>query len=250
VVAVCLRSQAPPSARLPLSCAGPVLRQRVHANVDTKTDEITGFQPLLEGLDLAGPCTATAGAPSRSTRSPTCTPPRPAPPTWPTGSAVIGPSRRCTTSATPPSPSTPPRSARQRPQGHGQPPQPSPSASCGGTATATSLPRCAATPATPPGSCPCWASPARETDQPALAETLAGTPDSHGPLVGRMGQVAASTNRAIVQHQQVCRLSWRDLSISRLPACLIGDHPQQGGNHAVRAADLPRHQSHHTAPGA
>jgi len=57
------------------------------------------------------------------------------------------------------------------------------SASCDGTATATSLLRCAATPATPPGVLPCWASQARETDKPALAETLAGTPDSHGLLV-------------------------------------------------------------------
>ena len=45
--------------------------------------------------------------------------------------------------------------------------------------------------ATPPGSCPCWASPARETDQPARAQTLAGTPDSLGLLVGRIGPVAA-----------------------------------------------------------
>jgi predicted transposase YbfD/YdcC len=81
----------------------------------------------------------------------------------------------------------------------------SPSASSRPTATATSPPGCAATPATPPGSCRrCWASPAREPDQPARAETLAGTPDSHGLLVGRMGPVAASTNRAIVQHQAGC----------------------------------------------
>jgi predicted transposase YbfD/YdcC len=48
----------------------------------------------------------------------------------------------------------------------------SPSASCISTATATSLPRCAATPATPPASCPCSASPAREPDTPARAEAL------------------------------------------------------------------------------
>jgi hypothetical protein len=35
-------------------------------------------------------------------------------------------------------------------------------------ATATSPPRCAATPATPPGSCRCWASQADEPDTPAL----------------------------------------------------------------------------------
>jgi hypothetical protein len=36
------------------------------------------------------------------------------------------------------------------------------SASCAPTVTATSPPRYAATPATPPESCPCWASPARK----------------------------------------------------------------------------------------
>jgi len=39
------------------------------------------------------------------------TTPRPAPPGWPTSSGGTGRSRRCTTSATPPSPRTPPRSA-------------------------------------------------------------------------------------------------------------------------------------------
>jgi hypothetical protein len=43
---------------------------------------------------------------------------------WPTGSAGPGASRRCTTSATPPSPSKPPRSTPAPPQGHGQPAQP------------------------------------------------------------------------------------------------------------------------------
>ena len=38
------------------------------------------------------------------------------------------------------------------------------------TGTATSPPRCAATPATPPGCCPCWASPAREPSIPQLAD--------------------------------------------------------------------------------
>jgi len=45
---------------------------------------------------------------------------------------------------------------------------PWPSASCAHAATATSPPRCAATPATPPESCHSWASQARETDTPAL----------------------------------------------------------------------------------
>jgi len=44
----------------------------------------------------------------------------------------------------------------------------SPSASCAHTALATSPPRCAATPATPPESCHCEASPARETGTAAL----------------------------------------------------------------------------------
>jgi hypothetical protein len=45
---------------------------------------------------------------------------------------------------------------------------PWPSASCGGTVTATSPPPCVAMPATPPESCPCSASQAREPDTPAL----------------------------------------------------------------------------------
>ena len=44
----------------------------------------------------------------------------------------------------------------------------SPSASCTPAATTTSPPRCAVTPATPPGSCRCWASQADEPDTPAL----------------------------------------------------------------------------------
>jgi predicted transposase YbfD/YdcC len=95
-------------------------------------------------------------------------PPRQAPPASPTGSAGTGASRR-TTSAMSPSPRTPLRSApAPRPA-----PWPacatSPSASSRPTVTATSPPRCAATPATPPESCHCLASPARETDQPARA---------------------------------------------------------------------------------
>src|SRR5919107_2937524 len=42
----------------------------------------------------------------------------------------------------------------------------------------------------------------------------------------------------------------RELSISRLPVCLLGDHPREGGNHAVRAADLPRRQPLDRAAGS
>ena len=49
---------------------------------------------------------------------------------------------------------------------------PWPSASWAYTATAASPPRCAATPATPPDPSHSWASPARETDTTALAESL------------------------------------------------------------------------------
>jgi hypothetical protein len=50
--------------------------------------------------------------------------PRPAPPGWPSASAGTGRSRRCTTSATPPLPRTPPRCAPDPPRrscGPGQP---------------------------------------------------------------------------------------------------------------------------------
>ncbi len=90
---------------------------------------------------------------------------RPGPP-CPAGSAGTGASRRCTRSATPPSPRTPPRPAQATP------PRPWPacatslSASCVSAATATLPPRCAATPRTPTESWPCWVSQAREPDTP------------------------------------------------------------------------------------
>ncbi|HEX8860283.1 MAG TPA: ISAs1 family transposase [Actinomycetes bacterium] len=77
-----------------------------------------------------------------------------------------------TTSATPPSPRTPPRSVPATPHKPWPAYATSPSPSCASAATATSPPRCAATPATPPESCHCSASPARESDIPALAEAL------------------------------------------------------------------------------
>jgi hypothetical protein len=49
---------------------------------------------------------------------------------------------------------------------------PWPSASCASTAGTTSRQPYAATPATPPESCRCWASPAHEPATPALAEAL------------------------------------------------------------------------------
>ena len=48
---------------------GAVLAQH---QVDGAPEEVTGFQPLLAGLDLTGvTVTAAAGAPWSSTRSPT-----------------------------------------------------------------------------------------------------------------------------------------------------------------------------------
>jgi len=61
--------------------------------------------------------------------------------------------------------------------------------------------------ATPPGSCPAGHHKPVKPTSPHVPRPLAGTPDSHGLLVGRMGPVAASTNRAIVQRQEGCRLS-------------------------------------------
>ncbi len=94
------------------------------------------------------------------------------PPAWPTGSGATGASRRCTTSAMSPSPRTPARSAPAPHRG----PWPAcatwPSASCALAATATSPPRCDATPATLPESCHSLASPARETGTPALCRGL------------------------------------------------------------------------------
>jgi hypothetical protein len=75
------------------------------------------------------------------------------------------------------------------------------------TATATSPPRCAATPATPPESCHGLASPACEPDQPALTETPSRDAGRPRPLGSPDRTVAPSTNRAIVQHQEGCRFS-------------------------------------------
>jgi predicted transposase YbfD/YdcC len=90
------------------------------------------------------------------------------PPDSQTGPEATGASRRCTTSATPPSPRTPPRPVPAPHPG----PWPAcatwPSASCTPAATTTSPPRCAATPATPPGPSRCLASPADEPDTLAL----------------------------------------------------------------------------------
>jgi DDE_Tnp_1-associated len=60
----------------------------------------------------------------------------------------------------------------------------SPSASCAPTGTATSPPRCAATPATPPESCPCWASQAVKPKGPHDPAAIAGRHE-HLMLVGR-----------------------------------------------------------------
>jgi hypothetical protein len=82
----------------------------------------------------------------------------------------------------------------------------SPSASCTHAATAASLPRCAAPSATPPGSCHCWASPAREPDilapcrgpgrspRWALLVTLAGAAPA-SPCRGTLPRTPAGPRR-------------------------------------------------------
>jgi Transposase DDE domain len=77
-------------------------------------------------------------------------------------------SRRCTTSATPPSPRTPPSSAAATRPGPWPAYATSPLPSSGGMVTTTSPPRCAATPATPPESCHCLALQAHEPVIPTL----------------------------------------------------------------------------------
>jgi predicted transposase YbfD/YdcC len=78
------------------------------------------------------------------------------------------------TSATSPSPRTPPRSAPAPPPTPWPACATSPSPPCAPTATATSPPPSATTPATPPASCPCSASQAREPDKPALCRGPGG----------------------------------------------------------------------------
>ena len=73
---------------------------------------------------------AAGGAPRPPTRSPAWSTPRPAPPGWPTTSAGTGRSRRCTTSATPPLPRTPPRCALDPPRRSWRPCATWPSACC------------------------------------------------------------------------------------------------------------------------
>ena len=73
---------------------------------------------------------------------------RPAPPAWPTCCAATGRSRRCTTSATSPSPRTAPRSAPAPPPTSWRPCATWSSGCSVGRGRSTSPPRCAATPAT------------------------------------------------------------------------------------------------------
>jgi hypothetical protein len=91
-----------------------------------------------------------------------------------TAGAATGTSRRCTTSATSPSPRTPPRAPGNTPWGMASLCNPWPSASCASTAGTTSPPRRAATPATPPESCHCSAAPAHEPATPALCRGPGG----------------------------------------------------------------------------
>jgi hypothetical protein len=73
---------------------------------------------------------------------------------------------------------------------------PWPSASCAPAGIATSPPRCAATPATPPAYCHCWALPAYEPDVPVRcrrAACMIGTThwDARGDqLIARPGRMA------------------------------------------------------------
>jgi predicted transposase YbfD/YdcC len=80
---------------------------------------------------------------------------------------------------------------------------PWPSASCAPTGTATSPPRCAATPATPPQSCPCWASQAVKPNGPHHPAAVAGRHEhlmlSEGRRRGvrRRGQLGAAPNHEL-----------------------------------------------------
>jgi predicted transposase YbfD/YdcC len=151
-------------------------RDRSHGRVEIRRLQVTtvaglGFPHATQAIRITRrvrPLHSRRWRTVTSTRLPTSPPPRPTPRAWPTGSAAIGASRRCTTSAMSPSPRTPARSAPATPLGPWPACATLPSASCAPTATATSPPRCAATPATPPESCPCSVSPARETERPAL----------------------------------------------------------------------------------
>src|ERR687888_884001 len=59
---------------------------------------------------------------------------------------------------------------------------------------------------------------------------------------------APSTDRAIVPGRRGLQIFGGACRFHGCPLVQRGDHPQQGGSHAVRAADLPRHQPRDTAP--
>src|SRR5512132_1042121 len=101
-------------------------------------------------------------------RSPALASPRPARPASPTCCAGTGRSRRCTTFATSPSPRTPPRSAPVPAPTSWRPCATWSSACSAGPGRSTSPPRCATTPATPPGPWPPSASP---REQPPITRT-------------------------------------------------------------------------------
>jgi predicted transposase YbfD/YdcC len=115
-------------------------------------------------------------------------------------------SRRCTTSATPPSPRTLTRPAPAPPHGPWPACATSPSESCISAVTATSLPRCAATPTTPPESCHCLASPAHET---------APSP----PRRGRSGcsSTTTSTHRGSLPRALTSKLADRVTPVGKWP---------------------------------
>src|SRR4029453_18468102 len=117
-------------------------------------------------------------------RSPASPSPRPAPPASPTCCAGTGPSRRCTTSAMSPSPRTAPKSAPAPAPTSWRPCATWSSACSAGPGRSTSPPRCATTPATPPGPWPPSPSlPGATThEQPSRERRSAGSPPDPGQV--------------------------------------------------------------------
>jgi predicted transposase YbfD/YdcC len=143
-----------------------VTRDRAHGRSEIRRPQVAtvaglGFPHATQALRITRRVRRLRGRRWRTVTvygSPTSPISRPAPPAWPTGSAATGASRRCTTSATSPSPRTPARCAPATPPGSWRPCATWSWASCSCTARPTSPPRCAATPATPPAPWPSSAS--------------------------------------------------------------------------------------------
>jgi hypothetical protein len=168
---------APATAATAASSCAPLKRSR-----STTSGSHT---PPRSSRSLAGPVTLppTGGGASSSMRSPACRSSRPVPPAWPTCCAATGPSRRCTTSATPPSPRTPPGSAPAPPLPSWQPCATSPSARSVARGRSTSPPRCAATPATHADP---WPPSGSASDKPTLRKDAGRWVEGARP--GRLGE--------------------------------------------------------------